>query len=113
MADATFTVGGNTVTFGFMIDGASHSRKAAVNVEHIPGSNTVYVDRAGLDAIMLKGKGNIASYADMILLLSLGGQSGTLTFSEATYTATLISASESRIVGTGRRFVDFEFVVTG
>lgn len=111
MADATFTVSATTVTFKLLLDGAGPEQTAAVSVEHIPGGNVNYYDLGGIEAPTLKGRIKLATFADLVSLMTTLGQSGTLTYSEATYTAILRSVSRSRALGTGVSIAAVDFVI--
>lgn len=108
----TFQVGGTIITFRLLLAGAELARASATTVRHIPGGNISYLDHGGLELPTLKGQAQLVSFADLILLQSIQDASGTLTYSEAVYTATLRSCSRTKATGRGDvQFANVEFVL--
>lgn len=110
---ATFQVGATLITFGLLLEGSGFSRQAAVSVEHIPGGNVNYIDLGGLEEPIFPCRGLLASFADLVSMMGIAGLSGTLIYSEATYTAVLRSCKRSKALGNtaGTQFADLEFVL--
>lgn len=109
---ATFTVGGTIVTFALLLDGAELAQQAAVSVEHIPGGNVNYIDTGGLEAPTFKCRARLDTFAVLTALRALLGVTGTLTYSEAVYTAVLRSVARTRAMGRGDvQFATLDFVL--
>lgn len=110
---ATFQVDTTIITFRLLLDGADINRQATVNVRHIPAGDNSYVDLGGLEAPSFKCRAKLDSYADLISLQAMAGQSGILAYSEAVFpTAILRSVSQSKAIGANaQRLVALDFLL--
>lgn len=111
---ASFAWGANTINFRPLLAAADMDRDVMLTVRRIPGSNTVYVDYAGLGPGRWQPQVLLQSYADFATLRDQGlGQQGTLTYSEASFTAVLNGVKRTKAVatggGTGYQFVSLDF----
>lgn len=99
------------VTFGLLIARPGLTQEAAVSVRHVPAGNVTYIDRGGIQAARLSGTVKLDSLADLTSLRALLGTSGTLSYSEGDFAATLLSLSRQRVTPNGVQLVDAEWVL--
>jgi len=110
---ATFSVNATSVSFRLLLDGAELAQQAQVTVRHIPLGNDNVIDLGGLEAATFKCRAQLSSFADLRTLQGLCGQTGTLDYTEATYTtAVLRSATRGKVTGRDDvQFVTLDFVI--
>jgi hypothetical protein len=115
---ATFTWGGNMVTFRLLLQQPALERQAMVTVTPIPGGNLYFVDNGGQEPPSFKVQAKLDSYADLILLLNAVGQTGALVYSEDTWpSAELRSCRRTKATGRlasggggGDQWVELDFL---
>jgi hypothetical protein len=109
----TFTVSGTAITFRVLLDGAELGRVSALSVRHVPGGNVTYLDDGGLEAPTLQCRVKLSAFTDLVALQALQGQSGTLSYGEASYTAVLRSCRRTRVMGVNdQHFAACDFVLS-
>lgn len=114
MATFTFGAAPTVITFALLLERPEHSREAQVSVRHIPGGDTNYIDIAGKQATYIRGRGKFNSFADFVAMRDNVGISGTLAYTESTYTVYLTRVSRQKVDGRGSgvHITDIEFVVS-
>ena len=113
MATFQFGVGPTTVTFRLLLAQPEQSREAQVSVRHIPGGDTNYVDIGGKMPTVIRGEGKFDTFADFVTMRDNVGVSGTLAYSEATYTVYLTKVSRQKVPNNrGDQVAALEFLIS-